>query len=495
MAAARELGLGPTRPNHTSTLNARSHPIWSSPQIEVSRKFESIWRDTLELRSIKDTFKENGDEYTDDEIRQYIEGSLKFSYGKVKISKNKFVSVDALIKNWHAILQAIPRHLALAARGRSDPPGYSEASINMMRALGWKPGKGLGYSEQGITAPLTAAIGQAGREGLGYKKRKKTSGATKDKLRAVISGQKIAYGIVNGQYFTEMSLSIRGKPTPTGVTSLIDPSELREVLRWNGGVVGIAESTFPHPEEWRLGCIDKPLDKIRVRDLTKEFTRKLVKEPSCKKAWQKTLNVEPNWRGIGERYSVGLLTPKDFMSHFKLILHKHMFTNDHNPNASTTSCRLCGLSIEKVSHWGECRSLKPIFKEMRVLDKGTKWNCLSLNLLGMHPGMRMIPPGISMVHFILWKFILIKLTTVSLSNELFSASLVLESAKRRIEKRILTARQEADIIKRRALVRDREPDYGKLNKWLKGIGEVNSDGRVALSDEFVRWLWPPQQPE
>ena len=37
--------------------------------------------------------------------------------------------------------------------------------------------------------------------------------------------------------------------------------------------MGVAESTFPHPKQWRIPGIDKDLDAIRitVRDLTREW--------------------------------------------------------------------------------------------------------------------------------------------------------------------------------------------------------------------------------
>ena len=36
--------------------------------------------------------------------------------------------------------------------------------------------------------------------------------------------------------------------------------------------MGIAESTYPHPLEWRIEGIDAPLDKVGVRDLTRAFS-------------------------------------------------------------------------------------------------------------------------------------------------------------------------------------------------------------------------------
>ena len=71
------------------------------------------------------------------------------------------------------------------------------------------------------------------------------------------------------------------RPEPTKRTLLTTGFEIRRVIKWGEGVAGIAESFFPCPQEWRLGDIDKPLDKITVRDLTGAFTRAVAKPPSC----------------------------------------------------------------------------------------------------------------------------------------------------------------------------------------------------------------------
>ena len=65
-------------------------------------------------------------------------------------------------------------------------------------------------------------------------------------------------------------------------------------------MAGIAESFFPCPQEWRLGDIDKPLDKVTVKDLTGAFTRAVAKPPSCFKKWQGKFQGL-DLRGVSER--------------------------------------------------------------------------------------------------------------------------------------------------------------------------------------------------
>ena len=172
---------------------------------------------------------------------------------------------------------------------------------------------------------------------------------------------------------------------PTEEELLITPDELRDVVMWSGGVRGIAESTFPHPDQWRLGDTDKPLDRIGVRDLTLAFVRPMVKQPSCKEAWERRLGSPVDWQGVGKRYKSGLGTPKDFGSHFKNILHRSFFTNPHNPKAGSPLCRACGLHRESIMHFGECPALAPVFSSLRPVDGGAEGD-VRLNLLGEHSG-------------------------------------------------------------------------------------------------------------
>ena len=110
--------------------------------------------------------------------------------------------------------------------------------------------------------------------------------------------------------------------------------------------LGIAESTFPHPAEWRLDGIHEDLDRIEVKDLTVAITRQNTKPPIlCIAKWAEKLG-DIDMRGISERYSVGIASPKDFGSHYKLILHRKFWTSPHNPDAPSDRCRLCVGSAE-----------------------------------------------------------------------------------------------------------------------------------------------------
>jgi len=147
------------------------------------------------------------------------------------------------------------------------------------------------------------------------------------------------------------NLNVKGMPVSTGKSIMSDPDSERSVVYWGKGIAGIAEHFFPHPKEWRLGDIDKDLDKVQVRDLTAALIRLEAKLPTCFKSWGIKL-PELDLRSVSERYSVGIATPKDFGSHYKLIMHGALLTNPHNPNAISPNCRLCGLARETRLHFG-----------------------------------------------------------------------------------------------------------------------------------------------
>ena len=103
-----------------------------------------------------------------------------------------------------------------------------------------------------------------------------------DNLVVVCLTNEVVYGRLETQYLRPVHvLNVKGRPEPTTRTLLTTGFEIRRVIKWGEGVAGIAESFFPCPNEWRLGDINKPLDKITVKDLTGALTRAVAKPPSC----------------------------------------------------------------------------------------------------------------------------------------------------------------------------------------------------------------------
>ena len=136
-------------------------------------------------------------------------------------------------------------------------------------------------------------------------------------------------------------------------------------------------------------------------------------------------------------------------------------------------------------HVGKCEGLKDIYTQLRAVDGGERWDDPGLNLHGERstPNMfgerstrAVIPPGTSLVHFVVWKYILIELTKVGTGNTVFSQTKVLSAAARRLKLRLGAAELEHRKQCANAKARGVEPTFEKLEKWLRGIGSL-VDGR------------------
>ena len=239
-----------------------------------------------------------------------------------------------------------------------------------------------------------------------------------------------------------------------------------------------------------MADIGKPLDTITVRDLTRAFVRLNAKEPTCKKAWEERLGKVP-WREVSMRYTIGICTPRDFGSHYKNVLHRKMVTNSRNSAADTSLCRMCGEADESIKHIAECTCLEGVFTRLRDIDGGTDWNDSKLNLLGVYENGAVVSKGVSMVHFVVWKFIIIQLTDNSFNGTPIRGDVILDMAQRRIHTRIGKAIQEVRECLRRAEAKGEEkPRLDHVRSWLKGIGTIDAEGNVKLVKKLHDWLYP-----
>ena len=500
----RCLKLVELRPGMMSKNAARAIPLWcnslfSLPNLQTMR----MWRDVMQLRTVKDTVKEDGQPYTEPEIEQYIRARLQVEGDHAKVGRGRWLTIRTLLNQWNTVVERVPDSLKRRATVEEPMEGvYSEVALKLMKNMGWTRGEGLGHiGKQGVSEPALITTNaksrntQANKEGLGLKPRRGKHGGHKEAITAVVGERLIEYGKLSGHAFHVHELSTKGIPKPTGRTRMVHPGETREILRWGKGIVGVAESHFPHPNEWTLGGINKPLDKITTRDLTREFTDKITKAPSCVKKWLEVIESVGegvnaiNFRTLMERYKVGLITPKDFGSHFKLILHRAMLTNPHNPEAETSSCRLCGLTRESIWHWGECEGLKPIFETLRVFDGGQRWDDLKLNLFGINEMKGRVPDGTSALHFMAWKFILIQMTQMSLKKQAFDSEEIIKYAVRRLHSRVKTAEYRITMIRNKAFAQNSTPNYGTIARWTEGIAEVHKDSGVLTPHEALVDLW------
>ena len=488
LAALRELDFTLKIPGLISCNGARAIPIWSTSLFSIPvMKTMRIWRDVLELRTVRDIFTAEGSPYSDHEIREYIESRLHTEGSNVKVARGQWTTVNALSKEWNKIVTAIPQYIRDAAVGKPLEWRYSQTAQKLMRGMGWSAGSGLGPTLSGKVDPVMPAKGNKDREGLGLR-RTRCRQTPKNTISAALVGDSIMFVKVHNNTYERLEVTARGHTKTTGKLIALAPQELREPMWWGSGLCPqIEEAFFPNPKDWSLGDINKPLYAIGVRDLTWSFTSRLSSAPSSKAKWDSLLGGV-DWRTLMGRFKPGLATPKDFGSHFKLVLHRAMLTNPHNPHAVTHKCRLCGKARESILHLGTCTWLKPVYEVMRKFDGGTRWDDARLNLLGVND-MKGIPPeGTSTLHFMLWKHILLQMTMWSLKGIPPNVQQIIDRAALRLEKRVFSLEYEITCVYCKAESRSTPPNLRPARRRLKGIGEVLDSGKVELHPELTAIL-------
>lgn len=491
--AIRELGVTPAEERTTTQEDAMAHPMWFSDQIKLKiHPLDKVFREKLELRTLRDMVHPGrGNMYRPEEIMPWVERKFRREGEYFKVSKGWYVHESEFTNRWVKYLLAVPQHLAFLAAGREVPRNEYRWPTRVMGRWGWKRGQGLGARSDGATEPVSIAKHQHGKGGLGATKGSKREKAQRKKeekpLVAVVRGEgeeaRVIYGKACGMGLQVYERDSKGVPHKTDERIHVLQSELRKTLWWRGGVVGIAEASWPHPERWRLADIDKPLDGIGVRDMTRAFARRVAKQPNCKRKWEGILG-EVNWQGVGKRFKMGLVTPTDYGTHYKCIVHRQMRLRRGDDG---DRCRMCGEEKETIDHMGECEQMRDVFTNLRLVDGGGKWNDRSLNLLGVK-GRGVVKRGASAIHHMVWKHVIPELVRVDEKGVRFQGKAVQERAARRYEKREEAMEVTIQLHKQRCEAHGWKFDVGQYSQRLDGIAEVTEEGEIVRSEGLKQWL-------
>ena len=295
----------------------------------------------------------------------------------------------------------------------------------MVRMAGWREGEPLGLRGW-VCEPVPTPSPNRHRRGLGWESSSNSGEASykHDDFRATRWEGDLIYGTYDEHTatFTKYALSVKGTPTVPLASYSVPEGHVTGVVWWGEGIGGPAPITYPHPKGWAVVGPDCMLDQVSVKLLTRAFLMPSLRPPTCVTVWAKLLG-ELDWRAIGLKYKELLLTPKDFMPHFKCILHRAFLTRRKNKArraVGDVGCRLCSCANESLSHFPNCPVLKPLFTKLArlhytTLPVGAEWDRLVLLGVSSPP----LPRAISDLHLVLWKFILINLTQRDLHNKPF----------------------------------------------------------------------------
>jgi hypothetical protein len=208
-------------------------------------------------------------------------------------------------------------------------------------------------------------------------------------------------------------------------------------------------------------------------------------DPSCWAAWGKRIGNLP--RDIGARYNISLLTPKDWASHFKNILHRALWTKGKEGGA----CRCCKHVLENIQHYATCQVVGEIFKQLAALA-GVDMRHASLQeqerfaLFALPPGGARLARGWINLHLILWKYAIYALVQVELDEQKFHAHEVWRATWVRFDRRILAKAEALRTVALRADSRGTEPrDLSAASIHTSPIAEFNSEGALIHNEAVV----------
>ena len=498
LASFRGLKLTPVQfDSFISRNEARAEPFWVSKRFKVQRrKHMKMWINVMDLRRLQDLYDNDGSAYTARELEEYYAHRLRSAGDReASIGARTTVSYDDLTNQWRSFVASVPDKLRDQVRGVADSAGeiagvYSAVARKLMSSMGWAGG-GLGRHGEGIAVPIEA-VGNLGsdRKGLGAKRARTRirAKAKQTTLRAIThpdedGDEVLQYGYVANGRIELVELSPRGRPIKTGEVRDVGSNDLlREVAWWGDGILGIAEATYPHPQGWTVvGAYDSPtLDELTVRILTAVFRRQGEKPPSCIEAWTSRLGGAIPWQELGQSFQGGLLTPKDYCSYFKNVLHRALLTRNRKPaDDGDTKCRCCHAAVESLSHLPGCPSLLPCWN--RLLSLVNEPHSSRAVLLGISKDGHALPLGWRALWLIVWKFVIISFTQIGVGEATdLNEESIWELALRRFAVRVHAAAYGFRLrITKAEASGHMPPNPASINRLLEPLASLDAQGALA----------------
>jgi len=366
----------------------------------------------------------------------------------------------------------------------------------MMSKMGWSPGQPL--TPQGLIEPLDAGRPSLNpRAGLGFKtsshKRhaKAMPGISQNSTPPpllhgtenedgtitygyprTITNPNPSLGHITAEMLDTVTLTAQGKPRKTGESRPAAHRLLHPVLWWDGGVKGIAEFSFPHPRGWTYegSPLGTTLEHMTIKRLTALFRQAITSPPNCIAAWELALGSPSPWNEIWRRTSNPIITPRDCKCQLTVI-HRRIFTRNHNALAPTNLCRCCNRYRETLSHLGVCTEFGKVWSRFLALT-GIPYSP-ALIYLGQTSPITVLQGGHSALHLIIWKFLLIVFTQVDTERIKFNPDRVWKNALWRLKDRLIAYTARASRNARTAHNNGRPPPpLTTQNRWLEPIAHL-----------------------
>ena len=412
-------------------------------------RYADFWKVKIDVNRVGDTM--NFDAFRICTGEECVKGWINpiSDTPEIKIDSITWVKKDYFSKQWDRMMLCIPDHIKRASCSRTSKltgQGISGTAHGIMRKMGWKGGPLITKrGDEGLMYAPEATEPHQNREGLGFTRSKKKE---KKRLAAYeLPNGDILYGNGDEGLIKVIELDPRGRAVVTG-ENVPWFSEAKEVLFWKGGIKGVAEFIFPHPKGWTFKEFRReiPLDKIQVKHTTGALAEKDVVEPTCKKAWSDVtsswhVKATIDWDAFGSIFKSKLLTPLDFHTFFKYLVHRRLYVRSFMPEEDGyNKCRCCHAVRESQAHLHRCYVLWPIWKEFRRLVS-VVWKTVShsmeLTFLGITNKGEFLPESLRGLHIIMWKMVIIEFTRTGLeAGKVFNVKSIFPMTLRRMQSRL-----------------------------------------------------------
>jgi hypothetical protein len=138
-----------------------------------------------------------------------------------------------------------------------------------------------------------------------------------------------------------------------------------------GRVTGTIGITFPRLQHYRSRLNNgstMTIEKMTAKAITRDQVSRTTERPTCERVgrWPVELRLSQhesiNWTEVWDTFKVGLATPVDFGTRFRMIIGD---LATRNKRGEPGGCRLgCGCARESHVHLLECPRLRPLWRKL-----------------------------------------------------------------------------------------------------------------------------------
>lgn len=520
----QQLRPTPLTPDHyVSKEEAKAEPAFDGLRTRLRTKYEEWWRTKVQHQRMGD-FVYYGDSgrappelWPSAALTPLLEDAIPVE--RIKRPREPG-SVQSALYDYDRMELQLPEHLLSRLVDSHTPaldPRYSKVARKLMRSSGWsriatgelptgldelrpirgKPGlqtKRSRDDDEPIPYDTNPAfvyprgLELAERDKDPPTKKLRAAQASEGEDRNVYDGYQYGWlGVRNdGEHLLHVAeLHGDGTPVRAGFSIVCHPDDTCPVARWNKGVLGPAEFTYPHPQRWTLQYSTNAitLNKLRTKVLTEIIATKMDSDapPNAQAKWEEAMNESGiPWHHVWQKVCHPLLTRLD-IKNMLTVLHRKVW----NPEAAT--CPNCDLGEDRLSHLIRCPYTLAVFRRLFPEDDPD----ISFVVLGLRSHKIPLRGLEAMLHTLAWKYIYAALIDGRLHGtppprERNIAHNVLKLAQRRL--RAGAAKMQNEYLRRKS--RGEQPDPHLWEKHNTKIYPAKFDEkfRVVLPDNLTAIL-------